>query len=179
MASFHPAGCPPGLCGLRNVGPLHLQERSYSGSYLMLLVSQWEGPSLVPGRLGSREGTHAKVGAASSTPPDTQGPEPGSPSGCFLLVLARDPPEEESGSGLPRAGQAWDGAGWYVGCCLAGRCPGWPPHALHHHHSPSSQKSQELTPVGCPKRLRKDSQGACERNSSHRLPTTYRAPSTY
>lgn len=132
-----------------------------SGKALLRRPAGWDRSRREPGD---------KVGAASLTSPPRD-PEPGSPSGSFLPVLARDPPDGEFGSVLPRPGQAWDRAGWYLGCGLAGHHPGW--QALYRHpSSPSFQKLLDLTPVGCPKRLCKDLLGACEIGAL-RLVSTY------
>lgn len=73
--------------------------------------------------VGSGRETYGQVGAASPTP---------RAGALRQLLFSRCWPEthpKEFGSGLPRAGQAWDGAGWYVRCRLAGLPPGWPPRA--------------------------------------------------
>lgn len=96
---------------------------------LGLPVSQWDGPCQDPSRViwvdwvGSWRETYGQVGAASLMPH----------AGALRQLLSSwcwpETHPKEFGSGLPRAGQAWDGAGWYVGCCLAGLPPGWPPQA--------------------------------------------------
>lgn len=90
---------------------------------------------LVPGAQavgGQSEGHKLGLGPFLQYP-WVRDPEPDSPSGCqcLLPVAARETySTAEFGSGL-WAGQAWDGAGWHLGCCLAGHHPGWPPRPSH------------------------------------------------
>lgn len=123
---------------------------------LALLVSHGKAPLGSPVgwiRVGSGRETHAEEGAASPRP------HAGALSQLLPPVLFSwcrpETHPKESGSGLPRAGQAWDGAGWYVGCCWldsiqAGRPMPACSVALHPQpssSSPSSQKSLDLTAV--------------------------------
>lgn len=99
------------------------------------------------GRVGTRLETRAiKQGCFSNTPDSGTQSYTRPLTNTLLSVPARETHSgAEPGSSLPRAGQAWDGAGWYLGCCLAGyhprlaalaHLPALPPHS-----SPSFQKS--------------------------------------